>query len=458
MKCPPRPSMLVGRSRDTLNWSQVLGELIDNAFDAAATNINIRFGSGRTLEVTDDGNGCDTPSAMLTLGEHHKHASTKLGRYGVGLYDAACWMWGICRIETVSRGKSCLMSVDWAKLVKTTDWTIPDPFEAPSTKPTGTTLLFSNIQRGLPKDYKRLVSELAYTFTPALLQGRQLRFQFAKRKPIVATPYQAPPLEDIIEDAFDVDGRSIRLRVGVIREGHDTDKPGFTYYHHHRVIIPSSGLGSGGEYSIRRVIGQVFLGDSWHLSVHKDDIADHRDELGDAVFERCQGLLKKAHRQAQTVSSQAFTNQLNKKLRAAMKDLTKAKRGPSTNNTGTITPKGTGRKTRKAKAKQPGDSMLSDEQVGKLRIDWLPCDGETLGKVDRDGALIWMNEGNTYLSGLRDAENDDALLCVAIGMYTNAAARSTDPQKWFPGLREHDPGREFVPLWSRILSSIKSTG
>jgi len=456
VEIPPPPSMLIGNKNASLNWHKALGELIDNAFDAGALNVSVRFGPGRKMAIVDDGNGCSNPHAMLTIGHHHRQATTRLGRYGVGLKDAACWMWGITHIETTAGNQRYTMSINWPQLAKQTEWTVPDPVVIPCKDKRGTEIAFSKIDRPLPTNYERIAEDIGYNFTPGLLNGRQILLQFPRRKPLAVTPHKLPPLTDMVEAEFEVDGRGVRLFAGIVQEGHENRHPGFALCHYHRVITTTV-LTKG--FSCRHIAGQVFLDDKWHLSVHKDDISDHKEELEQAVTERCRDILEKAQTQSQALESQVFLNRLNAKLRDAMSKIAKRreKRKSPENKSGSVEPKNTGRKRRRAKNTQPGESMLSKEQVGKIQMDWKPCENGTLGEVDREGAVIWLNENNAYLRGLQTADNDDAILIAAIGMYVHAADESGDPQKYLPGMKAIQSGIDFVPTWAEVLGSVANT-
>jgi hypothetical protein len=450
----PGPSVLLSYQVANLKWPTILGELIDNAYDAGASSVTVKLGPGKVCSVSDNGKGCGDMAAMLTLGKHHAHTTTRLGRYGVGLKAAACWLWGKCDINTYHANKQYGFRVDWAKLARQDIWEVPDAIVTPCDKDDeGTVIKFSNIIRALPSSYDRLVDELSYQFTPGLLSGRQLVFKFPRKAQIVARPYKSPPLENIVEDEFLVGDRGVRLRVGIVKEGHDNPKPGWTICHYHRVIKHSSQI--AGTYSTRRIAGQVFLDDAWTLNVHKDGVSEGDEELTEAIHERCKDILEIADKQAQSISSEVFTTRLNEKLRIAMGELkkTKAMRVPPENSTGTVKPKGTGRKHKKAKHRQPGDKMLSDKQIGKLRIDWKPCDDNTLGCIDSDASLIWLNEGNKYLRHMRKTENDSALLGTAIGMYVNEAVHSNGMQKMLPGFLNNE-GMSFPSVWAQILDTI----
>jgi sensor histidine kinase regulating citrate/malate metabolism len=79
----PDTSLIQSWANQLIHWSTILGELIDNAFDAGATRIRLTLGKDR-LRIEDNGVGCPDRARMLTAGKHTRHESTRLGRCGRG--------------------------------------------------------------------------------------------------------------------------------------------------------------------------------------------------------------------------------------------------------------------------------------------------------------------------------------------------------------------------------------
>lgn len=448
----PGPSLLRALKEQSLSWKVALGELIDNSFDAGATQVRICFKSNRVLEVHDNGNGCGDVIAMLTLGEHFHQATTKLGRYGVGLKDAALWLWGTTFISTSKGDKSRKCSVNWEHLTAQDDWDIPDPIEEPHSGPSGTIIVF----RGYTRDhgsFDRLVDEIAYTFTPGLLQGRQISFEFPRRKPVVAAPFVCPPLEHVVDDEFTIDGKGVRLHAGVVKEGYENKRPGFAYAHHHR-IIETTAMGAG-TYSTSRIRGEVWLDNSWTLAKNKDALSDNDEGLTAAIYARCEEMLKQASRQALTLTSTAFSARLSASLREALKNMqanAKAKRKSKENNTGSVEPKDSGKKHRNAKRKQPGTTMPDGMgDIGSLQVEWRDCEEGTLGEVDVKGNRVYLNQLNPCLTTLRDKQNIDALLVVCTGLLADAANASHGKQLIFPRMKADS----FMTAWAEFLATIE---
>lgn len=451
--------MLETLREQNLKWPTILAELIDNSFDAAASRIQISFGANKTVTVGDDGSGCDNIEAMLTIGQHYRQPSTKLGRYGVGLKDAACWMWGTMKIDTVHGAARQVFAISWADLVARNTWDLPDPVQKPIDGNVGTKLVFNQIRQSFPGDYQRLMNELRYTFTPGLLKGKQIAFQFQRKKPTVLQPYEWPQLNDVVETEIEVDGHTARVRVGIIKEGQKNEHPGFAYCHHHRVIMNTS-LGSGG-LSTSHICGQVWLDDSWKLTKNKDDINLLQQELGEAVFAVAKPVLEKAQKESICLRSKVFNERLSAKIRAALSSATgeepnsKESRNQTREASGTVEPKQSGKERRRAKQKKPGDHVFGKANAGKIRVDWKNIASETLGEVDFPGAVIWLNESNKTLCQLRDAENEQALLAICAGMYVNDAVAERKVQSYLPGfVKTLQEGERFSGLWAALLSSL----
>lgn len=449
MDIAPGPSILTSMRNQPLSWKTIIGELIDNSFDADATRIEIEFGK-KTLTVSDDGNGCDNIEAMLTLGRHYRQASSRLGRYGVGLKDAACWLWGQLRIETTHKGIKRMAELSWPWLSSQSGWCVPDPEEEPGGA--GTQLVFRNYDRSSP-DYAALVADISHTFTPGLLQGRQIVFKFPRRKPIVAKPCHLPPFEDSVQAEFCVSGRQVRINIGIVKDGYTNPRPGFSFCHHHRVIRTSS-LGADG-YSTARVSGEVWLDNGWPLSKNKDDLCDLQDELGAAILGQIKPLLEKAQRQASKLASASFTQNVQSRLNAALSALGGAgkreKRNPVSNHTGTVKPKGTPRRRRRASKTHGVGSLIA--KAGQITVEWKPFDQSTMGEVDLPAAKIWLNESNAALVRMRADQNEQAVVSVCSGMLVDETQRTGSVQTYFAGIKSPE-GEKFLGLWAEILATM----
>lgn len=449
-----KPGMLLAMRVQSFSWALALSELIDNSFDAGATRVRIAFRKNRVLEVYDNGSGCDDLLAMLTIGEHNEHVTTKLGRYGVGLKDTALWLFGTIEIHSVRKGIKRICSVNWGHLTSQDTWDVPDPIEQSCNGEVGTKITFRNYEKN-PPGFDKLIADLSFTFSPALEDGKQIEFEFPKRKLELAKKFRPPPLDSIVNEEFSVGGKAVRLHAGIVQEGHKNEREGFAYSHHHRVIMANA-LGSGG-CSTARVCGQVWLDNSWTLNRNKDGIADdEQEELGNAVFERCKAMLEKADTQALTLASSAFCDELSSELRSLISNnqqkKAKEKRASRCNETGSVTPVDSGKKRLRAKSTQPGDVMAEVGNVDGLRVEWRVMeDRSDFGYADCIGKRVLLNQSNEYLRSLRDSKDTKTCLAICGMLWTNEVFERKLKQKYLPNIK----AELVMSAWAELMSTLQ---
>jgi len=403
------------------SWVSILGELIDNAFDVNSNRIDIAI-DGRTMSVTDNGNGCDDLEKMLTLGRHSRTATTRLGRYGVGFKDAAWWVGGPTWISTVSDRQVRHSILNWDAM---TTWSAPRPLVS-SAQPgeIGTTIKFTEMSRDRRfPDGQRLadmLAEIAFIYTPAIKQGRQIWFRKrGDREAKLLKRFELPSMTDVIDTTIKVDGRTARVHVGVVPDGVDNQRPGISYTHEWRVIIPACAFGCNGHDS-SRIAGWVSLDEGWQLSRNKDDISAHKEELGDAVFEAIKVIVTKAASHSIDIKSALLEKNLTDAFRGAIADGIGEgrKRGPNINKSGTIKPKGTGQK-------RPGSA--SSRQIGRMTVRFGKCPNGAIGHVDLDGGVVILADNNPYIVSLRRDLNEEALWLAAVFLFVTRDKMSPTP-------------------------------
>jgi hypothetical protein len=438
---------------NTLRWHEALGELVDNAFDANANRIEIRFRSKAKLEVIDDGRGCDNIEKMLTLGNHYHQATTQLGCYGVGLKEAACWLWGELYIETRHKDIVRRAKVNWERLASSDNWECPDDTQHTATagEPMGTRLSFASIRRTTP-DHKRIIDDLSYTFSPALRAGKQIVIAFPRKADEPCQAWQSPPRENVVQDEFTVNGKAVRIDVGIVKSGHPNPRPGFSFCYRHRVIL-NSALGSKGR-SVSRICGFVDLGTGWALSKNKTDIVNDQHELEDAIWERCGTLVMQSAEQAELLQNEELTSSVTECLRTILtedKKNAKASREKG-EKTGTVTPKDTGRKHRKAKNTKPGDT-LANLNIGQIRMEFQDRDDGRIGSVDIPGNVVYLNREHSRIASHRDTANRDALVDQCMTLLAFEAIEGANKGK-LKFAREYEG---FVDGLSSLLARQQST-
>ena len=409
---PTSAAFLYSYRRAPLGWSKAVSELIDNSFDAGATRIELEFGSEaktkRSFRISDDGAGCDDIPRMLRLGDHKHLTTTKLGRYGVGLKHAACWMWGELVIETTHEEVTRHCRVDWERMDKSDTLNVNSPEErkaAPGAR--GTRLLFRRIQRNYPKVLE-LHEELSWRYSPALLKGRQIVITMgtrSKQQALLCAGWQLPDLEDAVEDRFEVNRKRVHLRADIVPVDVATRYTGFNYTHDFR-IIKNSSFGSKG-LSTSRIVGMVELDEDWALSTNKDDIVDEdNDALEEAIFERCRKILEKSAQQAQLIRNRKLEALVSEELNMLLNTLKAVHEPPPATEEDAAEPEDDLRKPEQkpkrarqqsAKNSEPGESLPDLDRMRGLRMEWKALNDGSLGYADLPGKVIYLNSEHERL-------------------------------------------------------------
>lgn len=441
------PAILLSLRADKLDWKTALGELCDNAFDAKASRVEIEIGSGKRVVVKDDGIGCSDLAGMLTMGRHFGK-SAGLGRYGIGLKNAACWLWG--RLEIVSNHKGVIRKafVNWADLAKQDDWLIPPLKEdvATSDDPIGTKLVFNNVERKSPS-FDQIIDELGYIFSPAIRAGKQIVIRSARKQEAVS-PWQPPKLVNAITDEFEVNGKGVKLYCGILPEGARCKRFGFHFTHRHRVVKESCSLGAMG-HSVTRVCGIVDLDGSWQLTKNKTDIAEDTDALESAIWERCGELIMASEEQAGEILCSELQTQVTDAIRECLSGMLKGARPGATGKTGSQQPTGKGGKHKNAKNTKRGAGSIADKlNLSKLRMLFAPCDNGVLGRVDFAGHVVYLNSDHPRVVHHRETRNQEALAdqCLMLLSYGHVHA---EQKSSLPFAREYSG---FLDMVSSLLA------
>lgn len=419
--------LLSMKNPNGVTWNMVLGELCDNALDAEATRIDIDF-SAKSLTITDDGCGCDNIDRMLTLGDHYHRSSTKLGRYGVGLKDAACWLWGRLIVRTTNDFTQRMAKIDWESLSHSSSWRLIGTETVCQFK-SGTQLVFDGFKKKLP-DFDKLATDLGYVFAPAILSGRQIKITRPRKQPILVRAWQMPPLTGLqVNERFEINGKVVHLMAGIVADGVLNPRSGFSVCHEHRIICNTS-FGSGG-HSTARFCGMIILDDSWKLSRNKTELVDDDSEdLSAAIFYHCEPLLRQSSEQAKYLRNTALETAVTEKLRGMLSAGIKEKRDSPSNETGGVTPKATGRKRNPKSKTQPGNK-ISSRLAGRVRMEWRPREDGLIGEVDIPGSVIYLNSEHARLSFHQRMENDDALADACMMLITFEEMAREEKSKLF---------------------------
>ena len=421
----PETSSLVAQMSSTLGWKRSLAELIDNSFDAKATSVHITYGN-RSLIVEDDGIGCSEVDVFFRQGKHRSRNG--LGRFGVGLKDAALWLHGpsgqgITDLRSIAKDGGVKCSVSWKKFIDSHVWKMAA--QRLPAGPTGTRIAFTGIGRQLKDSH---IDELGYLFYPAIESGRQILFRRGSKRPVPVAAFQFPPLDNVVEHTSEVAGKEFRVRAGIVQDGHDNPYPGFTIAYKHRVITTTpDGCGS---YGTARFVGVVQLGEQWKLSRNKDELVEDASLLAETLHLICKDVLVAAADKSRIVALAGIEQTIAANLHEALLAHKKAKRNSNKGKSGSVEPKDSGRTHRRADKIQPGDKRLMSKIGSRIAVEFVQGLKE-IGRAsfNEDGTLISLSLHNPYVEWAKDHSDTNALTALAATILAIEAANVHDEKQ-----------------------------
>jgi hypothetical protein len=390
----PKTGMLESMRKQSLQWHIILGELIDNAFDAGAKRVSVSFDS-KKLEVIDDGKGCSDVLKMVTIGDREDHKTTRLGRYGIGAKDASISAADAISITSCCNGVERFLSVNWRDLEKTGDWVISDPTETPVDSPSGTRIVMMPIRTERVKNIDSLIRMLSITYTPAIRSGRQIIFKSSRKSsPIAIAEFKTPPLENQVTCNFDINGKDVHVTMGLVPQGHTIERSGLMVSYDFRVIMQGQRIGLG-DKPTPGLFGWVELGKGWELTKNKDNISGSLADLDEAIYSHCRSTIEAASKRHETIRFSEVEDGINRLLdefaAAGMPPNRKAKRAPRTHATGAILPMASERRHKRAAVTQPGATFTDATGRKKgLKVSFQSMGASGKASVFQDG-IVYLN-------------------------------------------------------------------
>lgn len=373
----PCPQMINSVRNQNLSWSTILGEFIDNAFDASATQIRISFNKKR-LEIIDDGDGCADVLGMVTLGARQDHSGTELGQYGIGAKDAMISAADAVIVRSVHKGMASVIGLNWIHLSKQQAWDIDDPTTEPTSDRNGTRIILDGTRMERIGDHEKLIQKLSEIYSPAIQSGKQIVLQFAANKPPRTVPqFDIPALEHRVDADLNVDGKTAKITMGLIPSGHPVRQSGITISYGYRVIESGARLGLG-DKPTPRLCGWLSLGREWSLTKNKTSLSSDTANLGAAIANACAATIAIAAEEGQDVLFDGVANAINSAINAIAADNpekdAKAKRKPRSVANDSAKPTGNGGKHKRAEVIQSGKTFSSIgttlSKFHKIKIGW----------------------------------------------------------------------------------------
>lgn len=400
----------------------LIGEAVDNSFDADARNVEITINDDE-IRFVDDGAGVsrDKWTALVRLGEHMPTTSTALGRYGVGIKYQAITAGDEFRVVSRSdRDGEIRLLVDWTEMLRRKSWGIQEPrWNEKLNYPTGTTINISKLRRKpQQKELERSRSDIAHMFYPALKSGCSVIFN---GEPIV--PAVDPLTLDAIETTVDVSlEKRAWIRAGILADP-KAKLQGVQVSYKHRVIKSRSAFGCF-DFSTSGMFARVDLIGKWGLSTFKDDISDEDEEALEAhVYNVLAPILDRCKKSSMSATVDEMRNRLNAliptKIAAVrpVKQQDLGRKGEKKKRIGVApdapqSPTGPARSQRSPRTQLMIDFDISADSDGYGRFE--------PGRISR----IWLAQDNPHVAQLLKQRDREAaqreLFLIALSIYLNA--------------------------------------
>jgi len=429
---PPATHILHSLVERPAKLRTMLGEWIDNSFDASANYVSIEWAPRRFIRICDDGRGMrEGPISLVTLGDHRGHRSTRLGSYGIGGKEASLWIGGVestIQVITTRAGVKKVLKHDWSRVLKCGQWKVRKPAEMKACESDiGTQIHIEPVIRETPTGHKldALIDDLGYLYAPAIQDGKQIRIKVGKKPARVVSAWTQPQLTDIVETTIAVecsDGRMrmASVRCGIIQDGEKTRRIGITYIKGFRVVKESCGSGCGGE-PFSDICGIVTLDKSWVLTKNKDDVSKHGKDLYDSVFYAIRSVLEKAKAKSSTLKFNALRIRAEQMINRKIKKDTSRTRKKKTPRTG----KGT-RATR----------LDTSDRSGKIRkppeitIQFADRDDARIGNYDPCGTVT-LTRNHPFVACAIDSDDERLITCVAAFLIADGLSRGSQQKLKF---------------------------
>jgi len=441
----PKAHVLHSFMNTRILWHNALAELIDNSYDHGQANSVEIIIEDNIVKIKDDGCGVADVTSCFRYGDHRVSGKEGISKYGVGAKDVWLAFCNTMKVVTIRNGIKTTASADCEKMAADQSFEMEDPETTTAKDGEIGTVIELHLRKGKNKPSDDVFEKLRWMFTPALNRGFQIIFtkrsgSSFSRKPL--RPRDLPLMTDIVQAEFDVHGKGVKIEIGIVSDGQEMVNGPFWLIREHR-IVQSTSLGIKNGYGAKRIGGAIYLKEGWSLAKHKDSLMELVDELADAIFERIEGVLKKADDITDVFESKALRCDVLEMLNSAIGSAEssdgqgrKKQRRDSGDTTGSIAPKNTGRKQKRTRKPKDEDGKYIDEsggskssrKVGKnqVQFDWTSYDHDGVGHVDALGRFVWLNVNNKYVASLKHESRRTELALLLAAMISDHHCRHDD--------------------------------
>ncbi len=480
----PTASELIASLRTrSVGWRVAVGEWLDNSIGNGAQHVSVWFRKCG-VEIEDNGAGCDDKMfpAWASIGWHQKSPDSKdtVSRYGVGAKDGFLWAGGPTKLYSVRQDLYQYTEVNWDEFGDEWDFDRPETGEGAKgickrvglTGDSGAKIILPSVTRKMTETiFWQMHDALNERFWPAVENGATLLIEMShqKKKVRIGGPLKGKPMVTFIDDkSIDKecrleDGRTIRIHAGIVAEEVRLPHPGFDYIYGHRVLIPTTSLGSG-DMDCERVYGRVYLlGDKtdWRVATNKTGLHDtDRDIVAQAVFGEVKHLLEEASSEAFCrIQDDALLKEVTAVVNAALRRKAKRNSGGGKSGTARSTGKGTPHSNASNASDNPGNCSTTDsndDRPGAVTIKWgeYSASDWELGDADVLGQIVRLNKHHPYNARANQDDNKQGLASVALALWSDAWRLTDDSGQKRLIDRDDDSETPAAEMFQRKYSEL----
>jgi len=452
------------RRQDMPPWLAVC-ELVDNSLDAQAVYVHVGWNAdSKCLWIRDDGIGAPNPAAIVTIGAHDSEERNTSGRYGIGAKDAVLSLGTAVEVHVVRNGLHRVVRADFEEIRISGRWVArEDQREARSDEPCGTMLKVIGVDKRIV--ISKVEERLATTFAPALRKGGRI---FLDGDALVAPP--EVEVEDRRQGSGEFRGKQYSWWAGV-RKSCDGIDGGWRFEFKHRMLREdSSNRAYGtGDLDIHRFYGVITLlepekadpEEKWMVNKHKTS-ADELQDLCEHIFPEVSELLERSAAEHSITLEAEVAEDVSRGLSDALSSLRtmREKRDRvEEGQTGTVEPRQTGIRRRRAAKVQHGDGSISvrDPLSGKkFAIKFV--DDHRLGWVtgSRTANVVYLGRLHPYWDGR--SQDREVVRCSAMFLLAgHAITTNSDSEPVMQAVVEcEDASRSFFQTASNIATQVVS--
>lgn len=432
---PKTHSLASLRRQDMQPWLAVC-ELVDNSIDAQAATVVVQWDpSAKTLSVTDDGVGAPNPAALVTLGDHDSEGRPTSGRYGIGAKDAVLALGTAAEVSVVRNGLRRVVRADFDEIRQSGRWVArEDQHEACDSDATGTMVKVIGVDR---KIYLQPIWErLSKTFSPALRRGTSIL--------LASEPVTPPPVvqvDDRRDGSGEFRGKKYAWWAGIKCDGQDV-AGGWRFAFKGRMLEENSCNRSYGTdgMDIHKFYGEITLiepdepeeDELWLVNKHKTS-ADELQDLCEDIFPNIRDLLERCAEEHSLTIEAAIADDIGRGLTEALAEASRVreKRGrPDEEQHGTVLPRNTGRRRRRASKTQLGQGSVTgrDPLTGK-KFSIHFADDEKFGYVtgSRQANVVYLGKLHPYWEA--HGQDREIVRGLAMAMLAGHAVTTEDAEQ-----------------------------